>query len=126
MEHLAFIIPIVSITVAIVFIALIIQKSKLRQLEFINKERLAIIEKGVYEFPGDSGRVDYAKYLFLSLLLMTFGLAIFIGSFIENDSDMIIGALVFGLPGAGIFLFYYIQTRKDKELSRAKSNGIKQ
>ena len=55
----------VSVITGIVLIALLVQWYRIRQRELVNKERLALIEKGVYEFPGDVRKVGYAKYLLI-------------------------------------------------------------
>ena len=99
----------------IVLIIWISYKLRVRNREMINKERMALIEKGVYDFPREKPRINLHKYLLWGFILIGFGIALIIGSFIESDEDMIIGGLVFLFPGLGILLFYKIQSKKEKE-----------
>lgn len=98
----------------IVLIIWIVFKFVVRSREMINKERMALIEKGVYDFPLEKAGINLHKYLLWGFVLLGFGIAFIIGSFIM-DEDMIIAGLIFSFPGLGILLFYKIQSKKEKE-----------
>jgi len=90
-------------------------RSGIREREMVNKERMALIEKGVYDFPREKAKINLHRYLLWGLILFGFGIALIIGSFIGGDEEMIIGGAVFLFPGLGILLFYKIQSKKEKE-----------
>src|SRR5690606_4522857 len=78
-----------------------------------NKERLALIEKGVDASIFMKGRQSTAPFwkvfiLNLALLLMGVGIGVFIASILDNystlDSEAIYPATIFFMAGAGLFI----------------------
>ncbi len=90
-------------------------RSNIREREMVNKERMALIEKGIYDFPREKARINLHRYLLWGFILFGLGIALLIGSFVINDEDIIIPGLIFSFPGLGMLLFYKIQSKKEKE-----------
>lgn len=120
-KMLFFMIPLVGAFAMIVLIIWIGTKLAIRNREMINKERMALIEKGVYDFPRDEFGINLRKYLFWGLVLLALGIGVIIVvpiTFIlyqTYDSLYLTGGLVFLFTGLGILLFYIIQSKKEKE-----------
>jgi pilus assembly protein TadC len=99
-------------------------KFSIHKREIINKERMALIEKGVYDFPQEEAGNKLGKYLFIGFILLGIGIALLIYALImysnlQNiNSTEIADILIFGLIvlflGLGILLFYLIQSKKEK------------
>lgn len=99
----------------VILIVRIIFKSRNRWREMINKERLALIEKGVTEFPEEFTKgVNLHLYMVWGFILSGFGLALIIGLAINREWDGIIGGLIFLFIGLGLLLFYRIQSKKEE------------
>lgn len=89
-----------------------------------NKERLALIEKGVDASIFMKGKQQTAPIwkvliLNLALLLMGIGLGTFIASLLDNytslDSDAIYPATIFFTAGLGLFVGFNLTKNLDKE-----------
>ena len=89
-------------------------RSSIREREMANKERMALIEKGVYDFPREEAGINLHRYLFWGLVTFGLGIGLIIGSFI-GEKDIIYPGLIFSLPGLGMLLFYIIQSKKEKK-----------
>jgi len=99
----------------VVLIVLIIFKSRNRWREMINKERLALIEKGVTEFPEEFTKsINLHLYMVWGFILSGFGLALIIGLAISGEWDGIVGGLIFLFIGLALLLFYRIQLKKEE------------
>lgn len=98
----------------IILIIWIYLKFNIRKREIINTERMALIEKGVYDFPAEKLGNNLQKYLLGALIIIGLGIALIISAFIDNDMDILMGAAILLLPGLGILLFYVIQSKKEK------------
>ena len=103
--------------VIILLIVWIIQKLYIRNREMINKERMALIEKGVYDFPREESMISLHRYLFWGLVLLGLGIAFIIGDFVSNIGGILILilGLIFLFPALGMLLFYKIQSKKEKK-----------
>ncbi|MFT5847406.1 MAG: hypothetical protein ACJARX_000824 [Psychroserpens sp.] len=89
-----------------------------------NKERLALIEKGVDASIFMRGRSQTAPIwkvfiLNLALLLMGIGLGTFLASLLDNytalDEDAIYPATIFFMAGVGLFVGFTMTKNLDKE-----------
>ena len=87
-----------------------------------NKERLALIEKGVDAsiFMSGSNRAPVWKVLILnlSLLLMGIGIGVFVALIITTysslDGDAVYPAIIFFMAGVGLFAGYNMTKNIDK------------
>ncbi|MFC1558551.1 DUF6249 domain-containing protein [candidate division KSB1 bacterium] len=110
-----------GIFAGIVLIVWIKAKLNTRIREMANTERMALIEKGVYDFPMEEVRtgVNLARYLlwglFLGLLLTGLGIGFIILTAAANNPDFIIPGLILLFPGLGMILFYKIVSKREKE-----------
>ena len=87
-----------------------------------SRERIEMIQKGMdpYKYIDMPKMKTSNRTLFLGILAVAIGLALFIGSiFIQRnfDRDMMTGALFF-LFGGGAMLLYWKLTAKDRERTR--------
>ena len=77
-----------------------------------NKERLALIEKGV------DARI-FIIILNLALLLMGIGIGVFIGlilsTYTSMDNDGIYPAAIFTMAGVGLFIGFYMTKKLDQD-----------
>lgn len=88
-----------------------------------NKERLALIDKGVDAgifMKGQSkGGVGKVIILNLALLLMGVGVGVFIALLLSTytslNSDAIYPATIFTMAGLGLFVGFYMTKKLDKE-----------
>ncbi|WP_298778394.1 DUF6249 domain-containing protein [uncultured Polaribacter sp.] len=90
-----------------------------------NKERLALIEKGVdasiFMSAKSKGSSSLGKVfiLNLSLLLIGIGLGVFLALILETytglDSDAIYPAMIFLMAGVGLFTGFNLTKKLDKE-----------
>jgi len=119
-----------SLFTMIVLIVFLVHRSKVRHREIIQKERLALIEKGVTEFPEEIVRKkgpNLPAYMAWGFILTGIGLAVFIGIAIiaitgeEEAWNGLIGGLVPLFMGLGLLLFYKIQSKKEEEKSEKES-----
>ncbi len=115
MSYLEDILVPIGLFAMVVVIIWIHSKLRVRNREMINKERMALIEKGVYDFPKEELRTNLHKYLLFSFILLGIGIALSIGSFVMGEKGMLIGGMVLSFPGLGILLFYLIQSKKEKK-----------
>lgn len=103
-------------------------KFSIKKRELINKERTALIEKGVYDFPKEyevKSGINLHKYSFWGFVISGLGIGLLTTSIIIpnycgfSDKDVITTLMTFGLiflfPGLGMLMFYAIQSRKDKK-----------
>jgi len=89
-----------------------------------NKERLALIEKGVDATIFMKGKQQTAPIwkvliLNLALLLMGIGVGVFIASLLDHytslDSDAVYPATIFLMAGVGLFIGFNMTKNLDKE-----------
>ena len=89
-----------------------------------NKERLALIEKGIdasifMKEKGHTAPVWKVVILNLALLLMGIGLGVFIASLLASytalDDDAIYPAVIFFMAGVGLFIGFNMTKNLDKE-----------
>lgn len=86
-----------------------------------NKERMALIEKGAEAsifFTGKKGSAGKMILLNLALLLVGVGLAIFIGSVMENmglDEDVAYPGSIFLMAGIGLLVGFFLTKKMEKE-----------
>ncbi|MCP9767220.1 hypothetical protein EGI22_04810 [Lacihabitans sp. LS3-19] len=92
-----------------------------------NRERLALIEKGMDAslFNRDKdGKLSFQKFLLLnfSLLLMGIGLGVLMSLLINTytalTNDALYPALIFLFAGASLLLGFYVSNRIDKAQSK--------
>ena len=122
----ALLIPIFAILgsfALVILIVLIISKSEVRKREMLHKERLALIEKGVTEFPEELTKgIRLHLYMAWGFILSGFGLALIIGLAISGEWDGIVGGLIFLLVGLALLLFYRIQSKKEEAKSLTETS----
>lgn len=89
-----------------------------------NKERLALIEKGIdasifIKGKGHTAPIWKVLILNLALLLMGIGLGVFIASLLANytslDEDAIYPAVIFFMAGVGLFVGFNMTKNLEKE-----------
>lgn len=89
-----------------------------------NKERLALIEKGVDArifIKGKSATNNIGKIIILNLalLLMGIGIGVFIGlilsTFTLMDNGAAYSATIFTMAGVGLFIGFYMTKKLDQE-----------
>lgn len=89
-----------------------------------NKERMALIEKGAEAdifFSGKRGKGPSTRnfvLLNLALVLMCVGLAIFIGSILEEiglDGEVAYPGIIFLMSGIGLLTGFFLTKKLDKE-----------
>ncbi|RNI34265.1 hypothetical protein EFY79_16355 [Hanamia caeni] len=89
-----------------------------------NKERLALIEKGVDArifIKGKSATNNIGKIIILNLalLLMGIGIGVFIGLILSTFTSMNNGAAysatIFTMAGVGLFIGFYMTKKLDQE-----------
>jgi len=100
-------------------------KLSVRNREMINKERMALIEKGVYDFPKEyevKSGINLHKYLFWGFVISGFGIGLIISSilnYIYGNTDIAMQYMTFGLiflfPGLGMLTFYKIRSKREKK-----------
>ncbi|KPK87097.1 hypothetical protein AMJ80_12550 [bacterium SM23_31] len=99
----------------LILIIFVIHRNRVRHRELIHKERLALIEKGVTEFPDEFRKgVNLHLYMAWGFVFSGFGLALIIGLMIIGDWEGIIGGLIFLFIGLALLLFYKIQSKKEE------------
>ena len=102
----------------VILIILIVFRSRVRWREMIHKERLALIEKGVTEFPEEFTKgINLHLYMAWGFIFSGFGLALIIGLAIIGEWDGIVAGLIFLFIGLGLLLFYKIQSKKEEAKS---------
>lgn len=86
-----------------------------------NKERMALIEKGgdaSIFFSGKKGSAGKMILLNLALLLICVGIAIFIGSILEEiglDEDVAYPGSIFLMAGIGLLAGFFLTKKMDQE-----------
>jgi len=102
----------------VILIVRIISKSEVRQREMVHKERLALIEKGVTEFPEEFTKgINLPRYMVWGFILSAFGLALIIGLAISGVWQGPVAGLIFLFIGLALLLFYRIQSKKEEAKS---------
>lgn len=120
----AFAVPILIIWIVFRYIA--------REREMINRERMALIEKGVYDFPMDAVKkgINLHRYLFWGFTLTGLGVGIIIAGILLSVSEgkieegPIVSGVIFLFTGLGILLFYKIQSKKEKEKANSQPEQL--
>lgn len=88
-----------------------------------NRERLALIEKGVDAslFDTKGSKFSIAKFILnIALLFIGIGMGIFVGNYLSNvmnmDEDFMIPSMLFIFGGLGLVVGFFITRRlEDKE-----------
>ena len=83
-----------------------------------NRERLALIEKGMEAKIFQEGPRKSYWALRIGLAMVGFAMGVFIGSFIANgsaDEEPIVISLAFMLGGAGLVASFWIERKLNKE-----------
>ena len=87
-----------------------------------NKERMALIEKGAEAsifFSGKKGpSTGKILILNLALVLISVGLAIFIGAILDNmgvDDEIAYPACIFFMAGIGLLVGFFLTKKMEKE-----------
>lgn len=89
-----------------------------------NKERLALIEKGVdagiFMKGKPSGPIGRVIILNLALLLMGIGVGVFIAllltTYTRLDKDAIYPATIFTMAGLGLFIGFYMTKKMERQV----------
>jgi hypothetical protein len=122
----------------VVVIIWIRYKLSVRNREMTNKERMALIEKGVYDFPKEyieKPGINLHKYLFWGFVLLGAGVGLITDTIIRMirfgtyqgayDSRFFSSGITFIFTGLAILLFYKIQSNKEKEKKEKISTNSK-
>ena len=87
-----------------------------------NRERLALIEKGMdaSAFATKGSKFSIAKFILnLALLFMGIGMGIFIGNYLSNalnmDRDFMIPSMLFVFGGLGLVVGFFITRRLEEK-----------
>ena len=125
---IAVIVPIIAFITAVIITKLAL-KAKLNKQELLHKERLMLIEKGLIDkaqfvfTEGAPSKRRLYLYLVWGFILAAFGIALLVSLFvtklvtgrISDAQDFITFGLIFSFVGVGLFLFYMIQSKKEKD-----------
>jgi hypothetical protein len=138
MNYLKEILVPIGVFTMIVLLVWLRYKLRVRNREMINKERMALIEKGVYDFPKEyieKPGINLHKYLFWGFVLLGAGVGLIIDT-IQNmirfgtypgayDIRYLSIGITFIFTGLAILLFYKIQSNKEKEKKEKISTNSK-
>ncbi|MFC1514085.1 DUF6249 domain-containing protein [candidate division KSB1 bacterium] len=114
----AIVINLIFFTFLILFI-IFERKARMNDRECTHKERLAMIEKGQYDFPQHMKKgINLPRYMAWGFIFSGIGLAIILGLAIMGEWDGMIGGLIPLFIGIGLLLFNKIQSEKDEQKER--------
>ena len=97
------------------------KEEKIAQIEARNKERLALIEKGLDPslFDGKPGTGSFHRALLWGLLLAGVGFGAFIGYIIAHNNDwnlnIVVHAIAFLFGGIGLVTYYVLRQRMERK-----------
>jgi phosphatidylglycerophosphate synthase len=100
--------PVVAILAVMVIVLALAQRR--------HRERMKMIEQGILPPPPRQTAKTYFGLLIWGVILLAFGLALFVGELAKKSND-ITGGLIFGLIGLGLIVcFAFIRGMRKKEM----------